>query len=165
LNGQTRTQVLGCLTLGRYRAAVVDDGYSEIQGPRPLAGPLPASIKARRNEIVDFLEDRCGGVWPLARDSEFYGLRDKRERGRSSPRDGTADVWDTEWATQKAANALRYLGRNYPECLEYASILEEHERAANEAAVAGDEGAYLEALRAYCRAGRDEALRVRRGAA
>jgi hypothetical protein len=29
----------------------------------------------------------------------------------------------------------------------------------------GDEVAYMEALRAYCRAGRNEALRIRRGAA
>jgi hypothetical protein len=26
--------------------------------------------------------------------------------------------WNTEWAAQKAAEVLRYLGRNYSECLE-----------------------------------------------
>jgi DNA-binding GntR family transcriptional regulator len=76
--------------------------------------------------------------------------------------------WDTEWAAQKAAEALRYLGRNFPECLEKLRVasLDEHETAVGEAAIrGGDEDAYLKALRAYMRAGRDEALRIRRGAA
>jgi hypothetical protein len=78
----------------------------------------------------------------------------------------TADTpWDTEWAAQKAAEALRYLGRNFPECLENLRALDEHETAADEAAIRGDEDAYLKALRAYMRAGGDEALRIRRGAA
>jgi hypothetical protein len=76
-----------------------------------------------------------------------------------------AEPWDTEWAAQKAADALRYLGRNAPEVLENTSVLEPHEEAAHQAAMRGDEVAYLEALRAYCRAGRDEALRIRQGAA
>ena len=83
------------------------------------------------------------------------------ERGMSGP-DGTGvEPWDTEWA----AEALRYLGRNYPECLENPRVLDEHETAANEAAMRGDRDAYLEALRCYMRAGRDEALGIRRGAA
>jgi DNA-binding GntR family transcriptional regulator len=75
--------------------------------------------------------------------------------------------WDTERAAQKAAEALRYLGRNVPECLEKLRVasLDEHETAVGEAAIRGDEDAYLKALRAYMRAGRDEALRIRRGAA
>jgi hypothetical protein len=72
--------------------------------------------------------------------------------------------WDTEWAAVKAAEALRYLGRHYPEGLT-SSALHEHEDAANRAAVEGDREAYLEALRDYCRAGRAEALRKREGAA
>ena len=75
------------------------------------------------------------------------------------------EPWDTEWAAQKAAEALRYLGRNFPECLENPQVLDEHEEAAHEAAMRGDRDAYLEALRGYCRAGRGEALRIRRGAA
>jgi hypothetical protein len=75
------------------------------------------------------------------------------------------EPWNTEWAAQKAAEALRYLGRNYPECLENLRVLDEHEAAANEAAMHGDRDAYLEAFRCYMRAGRDEALRIRRGAA
>jgi hypothetical protein len=73
--------------------------------------------------------------------------------------------WDTEWAAARAAEALRYLGRNYPVCLENLRVLDEHKTAANEAAMRGDRDAYLEALRAYMRAGRDEGLRIRRGAA
>jgi hypothetical protein len=75
------------------------------------------------------------------------------------------EPWDTEWAAQKAAEALQYLGRNYPECLQNLRVLDEAETAAHEAAIRGARDAYLEALRDYCRAGRDEALRIRRGAA
>ena len=76
-----------------------------------------------------------------------------------------AEPWDTEWAAEKAAEALQYLGRNYPECLENLRVLDEAETATHEAALRGDRDAYLEALRDYCRAGREEALRIRRGAA
>jgi hypothetical protein len=54
-----------------------------------------------------------------------------------------AERWDSEWAAQKAAEALRYLGRNYSECLENLRVLDEHERAAYEAAMRGDRGAYM----------------------
>jgi hypothetical protein len=74
------------------------------------------------------------------------------------------EPWNTEWAAERAAEALRWLGRRYPEGLD-AGVLREHEEAANAAASAGDEDAYLEALRCYMRAGRDEALRIRRWAA
>jgi hypothetical protein len=66
---------------------------------------------------------------------------------------GEMPAWDTEWAAEKAADALRYLGRNYPECLENLRVLDQHETAAHEAAMRGDRDAYL------------EALRIRRGAA
>jgi hypothetical protein len=75
------------------------------------------------------------------------------------------EPWDTEWAAEKAAEALEYLGRNYPECLASMRVLDEHETVAHEAALLGDGEAYLEALRSYMKAGRDEALRIRRGAA
>ena len=74
------------------------------------------------------------------------------------------EPWDTERAAQLAAEALRWLGRNYPECVA-SEVLREHEKAAHEAAMRGDRDAYLEALRDYCKAGRDEALRIRQGAA
>ncbi len=76
-----------------------------------------------------------------------------------------AEPWDTEWAAEKAAEALRYLGRNYSECLENLRVLDEHEENAHEAAMHGDRGAHLESLRCYMRAGRHEALRIRWGAA
>ncbi len=62
---QTTVQILRCLTLGGYTAAV-EDGELRIQGPQPLAGPLPSSIKARREEIIAYLSEQCGGVWPPA---------------------------------------------------------------------------------------------------
>jgi hypothetical protein len=74
-------------------------------------------------------------------------------------------AWDHEWAAQKAAEALCYLGRDYPEALHALRALDKYEQAAHEAAMRGDKEAYLEALRAYCRAGRDEAMKIRRGAA
>lgn len=79
--------------------------------------------------------------------------------------DSTGAGWDCEWAATKAAEALRFLGRNYPECLEALRALEVHEQAANEAAVTGAVDGYLEALRNYGRAGRDAALEIRRWAA
>jgi hypothetical protein len=72
---------------------------------------------------------------------------------------------DTEWAAAGAAEALRYMGRNFLECLENLRVLDEQEAAANDAAMRGDQDAYLEAFRGYMRAGRDEALWIRLGAA
>jgi hypothetical protein len=82
----------------------------------------------------------------------------------TAPRE-PVEPWDVEWAAEQAAAALRYLGRNAPEVLENTAVLEPHEEAAWWAAMQGAEIACLEALRAYCRAGRNEALRIRRGAA
>ena len=76
-----------------------------------------------------------------------------------------AQPWDTEWAAERAAEALRYLGRNYPECLENPRVLDEHETAAHEAALLGDREGYLEALRGYMKAGSNAALEIRKGAA
>jgi hypothetical protein len=69
---QTVPQILRCFTLGRYTARVVD-GHLETEGPQPLAGPLPASIKARRDELIWFLNEWADGVWPPAPGS---GLRE-----------------------------------------------------------------------------------------
>ena len=80
---------------------------------------------------------------------------------------GELPVWNCDWAAERAADALRWLGRNFPEALEGEPLraLDAHEEAANAAARRGDIDAYLEALRGWCRAGRDEAIRIRRGAA
>jgi hypothetical protein len=72
MSPQTTIQILRCFTLGRYTACVVD-GQMQIRGPQPLAGPLPTSIKARRDELIDFLNEWAGGVWPPASGS---GLRE-----------------------------------------------------------------------------------------
>jgi hypothetical protein len=73
-------------------------------------------------------------------------------------------LWSQEWACEKAAQAIRYLAQNYPECggLE---ALDAYQEAVHEAAIAVDRGAYEEALREYMRAGRREALAIRRRAA
>lgn len=94
-------------------------------------------------------------------------VREALERGVMGVQKRVAGVepWDTEWAAEKAAEALRYLGRSYPECLASVRVLDQHEETAHEAAMRGDRDAYLEALRCYMRAGRAEALRIRRGAA
>jgi hypothetical protein len=76
-----------------------------------------------------------------------------------------AEPWDTEWAAQKAAEALRYLGRSYPECLENLRALDKYEEEAHQGAMRGDRDGYLEALRSYCRAGREAALEIPKGAA
>jgi hypothetical protein len=68
---QTTVQILRCLTLGGHTARVVD-GRLETDGPQPLAGPLPDSIRFRRDELIDFLNEWGDGVWPPAPGS---GLR------------------------------------------------------------------------------------------
>jgi hypothetical protein len=73
---QTTTQIFRCLILGKYTAAVVEDGHLEVQGPQPLAGPLPDSIKARREELIEFLNEWADGVWQPSAGS---GLRDLQE--------------------------------------------------------------------------------------
>jgi len=65
LKPQTTKQILCCLVLGGYNARV-EGGELRIRGPQPLAGPLPASIGARRDDLVAFLNEHCGGAWPPA---------------------------------------------------------------------------------------------------
>ena len=73
-------------------------------------------------------------------------------------------TWDIEWAAERAAEAMRYLSQHYPEA-SGSPELHPHQDAAYDAAVAEDEARYLEALRGFMRAGRDEALRIRKEAA
>ena len=75
LKPQTTIQILRCFTLGGYTARAVE-GRLETEGPQPLAGPLPASIKAQRDELIDFLNEWADGVWPPAPGS---GLREAEE--------------------------------------------------------------------------------------
>ena len=49
-----------------------------------------------------------------------------------------AEPWDTEWAAERASEALHYLARNYPECAASAA-LREHEEAAHEAGLLHEE--------------------------
>jgi hypothetical protein len=73
-------------------------------------------------------------------------------------------AWDTEWAAEKASATMRYPADFHPEA-SGSEALHRHQDAAHAAAVAGDEARYLDVLRGYMRAGREEALRVRKGAA
>jgi hypothetical protein len=73
-------------------------------------------------------------------------------------------LWSQEWAYEKPAQAMRYLAENYPECGDLEA-LDGYQEPVHEAAVAEDRGAYQEALRELMRAGRREALAIRRGAA
>jgi hypothetical protein len=75
MRAQTVPQILRCLTLGSYTAAVVE-GELRIHGPQPLAGPLPDSIKARRDELVDFLGEWADGVWPPAPESRLREVQE-----------------------------------------------------------------------------------------
>ena len=77
MSTQTTAQVLHCFSLGSYKATIVE-GELVVRGPQPLAGPLPASIKANRDDLVAFLEEWCGAVWPPARDP-VSGLRELEE--------------------------------------------------------------------------------------
>jgi hypothetical protein len=63
LRPQTTPQILRGLTLGGYTARI-DSGELRVRGPQPLAGPLPASIKARREELIAFLEEWADELWP-----------------------------------------------------------------------------------------------------
>ncbi len=64
-------QVLNCFSLGSYKAIVVK-GRLKVRGPLPMAGKLPGGVRGNRDEIVQFLEEHCGGVWPPAEDSKFF---------------------------------------------------------------------------------------------
>jgi hypothetical protein len=83
---QTIPQILRCLTLGRYTAAV-EGGELRVRGPQPLAGPLPASIKARRDELIEFLVEWAGGVWPPAPGSGLREVQDIKDCGLSAALD------------------------------------------------------------------------------
>jgi len=83
---QTTKQILCCLTLGGYTARVVEGGL-ETEGPGPLAGPLPASIKARSGELVAFLEEWAGGAWPPAPGSDLRPAVGRKSNGRGRPKE------------------------------------------------------------------------------
>ncbi len=83
---QTTIQILRCFSLGRYTARVVE-GRLETEGPQPLDGPLPASIKARHDELVAFLEEWAGGAWPPAPGSDLRPAVGRKSNGRGRPKE------------------------------------------------------------------------------
>lgn len=80
---QTTAQILRCFTLGSY-TATVECGELKVRGPQPLAGPLPASIRANRDDLIKFLGEWCGGVWPPAPGSEFRNIQQVMDCGASA---------------------------------------------------------------------------------
>ncbi len=100
MNPQTIKQILCCLVLGRYTACV-EGGELRISGPQPLAGPLPASIKARRDELVAFLNEYCAGAWPPAPGSPL-----RPAVGREP-----AELEHKRFAKRYVEGRLRVLGR------------------------------------------------------
>jgi hypothetical protein len=97
VKAQTVPQILRCFTLGGYTARVVE-GRLETLGPQPLAGPLPASIKVQRDELIDFLNEWADGVWPPAPGS---GLREVEQLLGC----GLGTALDVVEATQRRAAA------------------------------------------------------------
>jgi hypothetical protein len=97
VKAQTVPQILRCFTLGGYTARVVE-GRLETLGPQPLAGPLPDSIKAQREELIDFLNEWADGVWPPAPGS---GLREVEQLLGC----GLGTALDVVEATQRRAAA------------------------------------------------------------
>jgi hypothetical protein len=75
---QTTAQILRCFTLGRYTAKVEGNELT-VCGPQPLAGPVPASIKANRDELIAFLNEWADGVWPPAPRSELRKVQESRD--------------------------------------------------------------------------------------
>jgi len=98
LKPQTIKQILCCLTLGGYTARVVE-GRLETEGPQPLAGPLPASIKARRDELAAVLNEYCGAAWPRAPGSDSYREPASEEGSKEPPREPLTaeEKVETEW--------------------------------------------------------------------
>ena len=73
-------------------------------------------------------------------------------------------LWSQEWALEKAAQAMRYLAEFYSECGGLEALDPYHD-AVHDAVVAEDRDVYEEALREYMKAGRREALAIRKRAA
>jgi hypothetical protein len=131
-------------------------------------------------EWRDFFK-RCTETSPLRFRSQAWQWRDElHARGQDVTLEDVEDalcdlagellpdspgaVWDEEHATKLAADALRWLAEWFPEC-SGALALNAPTEAADAAAVGGERVRYREAMRSLCRAGRDEALRIRRDAA
>lgn len=115
---QTTAQILRCFSLGDYTARVVN-GELKIRGPQPLAGPLPASIKANRERIIDFLVGCCGGVWPAAEGSEFVRL--KREAAVSRVPEPSGKQKTFQETLRRAARLRRAGKSDRPDVLPTAS--------------------------------------------
>jgi len=124
---------------------------------------------------------RCAETSSFRLSSQAWQWRDElHERGRDVDLEDAEDAlcdlageqlpnspgaeWDEEHAAKLATAALNWLAEWFPEC-SGSPALRSPTEASHAAAAAGEHARYREALRSLCRAGRDEALRIRRGAA
>ena len=86
-------------------------------------------------------------------------LLSHREVGRREGEGGRE--WSLEWVESLTRKAVRWLAENFPECGGAAAL--DQSRAEIDAAARGeDTGAYESALRRFAKAGKREALRIRR---
>jgi len=124
---------------------------------------------------------RCAETSSLRLRSRAWQGRDERhERGQDVDLEDVEDAlcdlagellpdspsaeWDEEHAAKLATAALNWLAEWFPEC-SGSPAQNTPTEAADTAAAGGEYARYREALRSLCRAGRDKARRIRRGAA
>ena len=126
--------------------------------PPPQKGRGPAYInsmlnKEPRTTAPPSVDTTCRDPANL-RSAKYANLVGDSE-GRFS------DAWSAEWAREVTLKCVRFLAENFPEC-GGSSALDQY-RAEIEAAARGeDTGAYESALRRFAKAGKREALRIRR---
>jgi hypothetical protein len=73
-------------------------------------------------------------------------------------------AWDEELSGKLAADALNWLAEWFPECSGSSGSKRAH-GGCRRSSRGREHARYRGALRSLCQAGRDEALRIRRGAA
>jgi hypothetical protein len=144
------------------------------------ARPALVALMRSSEEWRGFFK-RCTETSPLQLRSQAWQWRDElHARGQNVDLEDIEDAlyeladellpdspgaaWDEEHAVRLAADALNWLAEWFPEC-SGSPALNAPTEAADAAATVGEHARYREALRSLCRAGRDEALRIRSGAA
>lgn len=72
---RTAIQTIRCLWLGSYYAAV-REGQLKVRGPVPMADNLQESVRENRAEIIEILEEYCGGTWTPRPGREIQGYEE-----------------------------------------------------------------------------------------
>jgi hypothetical protein len=94
-------QILRCLTIGGDMAHV-EGADLRVRGPQPLAGPLPASIKTNRDELIDFVNESGDGLWPPAPGSELREVHRILNCGLAAALDAV-EVARSDWLQWRSA--------------------------------------------------------------